>query len=603
MSDVVIHAKDLKKVYRLYSKPSYRFRDMFGLLGNKTGAFTEHAALDGVNLDIRRGEKVAIIGRNGAGKSTFLKLVTKVIQPTSGTLEVTGHAHALLQIGTGFHPDFTGRENVYAYLAQLAITGKDADRRCAEITEFAEIEEYIDQPVKTYSTGMAMRLMFATSTAMSPDLLILDEVLGVGDAYFSQKSFDRVRALCDQDGTTLLLVSHDIYTAAKVCDRMIWLDRGRVMADMAPADALKAYEDAIRVQEEARLRKKTLDVLSRAGAGTTRAGEDTLLVEIVAQKRPAAGPTHFSRIALRREGGVAIEAPIAGGENPSSSLVSEATAWSEPIEWNGRVARSMLHFGSPYHKVAVLFRAPKLSGSAAAGALALEVEYGAGVEVALNVRAFLNGRALADHPLPPSPLRWSSHVETLKPGAISQGSELFVGSEVGTGAVRVRAVRLFGGRELTPTFVLEHGQPARLEVDCDLVDPNLPAAMEIGVSILRAGVETACRLFTRELTFDARACPHPTVSLELPENWLGTGVYTITLMFTRDGYAEQEAHRFFSTSQDVFMCVRDVLEFEVRGGNLFARGTPVLARGRWRIQERRKASEALASSDRGGESA
>ena len=121
--DIVVRATQLTKVYRLYARPLYRFLDMFGLLGARPGAFTEHAALDGVNLTIRRGEKVAIIGRNGAGKSTLLKLVTKVIEPTSGRIDVEGTVHALLQIGTGFHPDFTGRENVYAYLAQLGITG------------------------------------------------------------------------------------------------------------------------------------------------------------------------------------------------------------------------------------------------------------------------------------------------------------------------------------------------------------------------------------------------------------------------------------------------------------------------------------------------
>ncbi len=598
MSNVVIRARDLRKVYRLYSKPSYRFRDMFGLLGEKAGAYTEHAALDGINLEISRGEKIAIIGRNGAGKSTFLKLVTKVIQPTSGTLQVSGRAHALLQIGTGFHPDFTGRQNVYAYLAQLGITGKAADLRCDDITEFAEIEEYIDQPVKTYSTGMAMRLMFATSTAISPDLLILDEVLGVGDAYFAQKSFDRVRTLCAHDGTTLLLVSHDIYTAAKVCDRMIWLDRGRVMADMAPPDALKAYEDAIRLQEEARLRKKTLDVLSRAQTGTERGSDDTLLVEVVARKPPAEGPTHFSRIALRREGGIVIDAPLVEEGGRSSSLVTEATAWSEPTEWNGRRVRSMLHFGSPYHKIAVLFRAPRLSASAAAGMLAVEFEYGANVENALDVRAFVDGRLLAEHSLPPSASRWSTHIATLTP-AVSQGLELFTGSEIGTGAVRVRAVRLLGGPDLKPVWVLQHGEPARFEIDCDVVDPSLNGRIEVGVSILRGGVETACRLFTRDLVFDAKARPYATVSLDVAENWLGTGVYTITVMFTRDGYAEQQTHRFFSTSQDVFMCVRDVLEFEVRGGNLFARGTPILARGRWGIAGRSASSDAaVADSER-----
>ena len=125
---VAIRATNLRKVYRLYAKPAYRFLDMFGFLGDRPGAFTEHAALDGINLEIAGGEKVAVIGRNGAGKSTFLKLVTNVIQPTAGSLEVKGDVHALLQIGTGFHPDFTGRQNVYAYLAQLGVTGADADR-------------------------------------------------------------------------------------------------------------------------------------------------------------------------------------------------------------------------------------------------------------------------------------------------------------------------------------------------------------------------------------------------------------------------------------------------------------------------------------------
>ena len=161
MSDVAIRATGLKKIYRLYAKPAYRFLDMFGMLGDKPGSFTEHSALDDVNLEVRRGEKVAVIGRNGAGKSTFLKLVTKVIQPTAGSMDVKGDVHALLQIGTGFHPDFTGRQNVHAYLAQLGVTGADAERRCADAIAFAELEEYIDQPVKTYSTGMAMRLMFS----------------------------------------------------------------------------------------------------------------------------------------------------------------------------------------------------------------------------------------------------------------------------------------------------------------------------------------------------------------------------------------------------------------------------------------------------------
>lgn len=154
MSEIAIEARDLVKVYRLYNKPSDKFLDAFGLL-RKSTQFSEHRALDGVTFTIRKGEKVGIIGRNGAGKSTLLKLVTGTIAPTSGTLTCHGETQALLQIGTGFHLDLTGRDNVVSYLAQLGISGARATDLLEDIVAFSEVEEYIDQPVKSYSTGMA----------------------------------------------------------------------------------------------------------------------------------------------------------------------------------------------------------------------------------------------------------------------------------------------------------------------------------------------------------------------------------------------------------------------------------------------------------------
>ena len=201
-----------------------------------------------------------MIGRNGAGKSTLLKLITGVTLPTSGSLVVNSQASALLQIGTTFHPEFTGRENIFAYLAHMGIAGKAAEDKLLEIVDFSELEEYIDQPVKTYSTGMGARLMFATSTAIQPDLLVIDEILSVGDAYFSHKSFERIREMCESQRTTLLLVSHDVYSAAKLCDRMIWLDHGRILVDSTPDLVITAYEDSIRRQEERRLRLKRLAI-------------------------------------------------------------------------------------------------------------------------------------------------------------------------------------------------------------------------------------------------------------------------------------------------------------------------------------------------------
>jgi lipopolysaccharide transport system ATP-binding protein len=243
MTDVAIRATDLTKVYRLYSKPAYRFLDIFGMLRDRPGAFTEHAALDRISLEIRRGEKVAIIGRNGAGKSTFLKLITNVIQPTSGTLEVKGEIHALLQIGTGFHPDFTGRENVHAYLAQLGISGADAAHRCADAIAFAELEEYIDQPVKTYSTGMAMRLMFSASTAINPDPLF--DKSCVGDVLRAEEL--RAHARCDRNGSTLLLVTHDIYSATRMQSGHL-ARNGAPSPWMVDGGGVKAYAESIRAR-------------------------------------------------------------------------------------------------------------------------------------------------------------------------------------------------------------------------------------------------------------------------------------------------------------------------------------------------------------------
>ncbi len=244
------------KRYRLYSKPLYRLLDLFGACPATPRYYSEHLAVKDVDLEIGRGEKVAIIGRNGAGKSTLLKLITGLVQPTSGSIQVNGQVSNLLQIGSGFHPDFTGRQNVYASLAHQGIVGKEAVRLFDEILAFAEIEEYVDQPMKTYSTGMCSRLMFASSIVIRPEILIVDEILGVGDAYFAHKSFERMRKICSQDGTTLLLVTHDIYSALNLCDRFIWIDRGEVKFDGDGKSAVALYESSVKEQEEQALRRK-----------------------------------------------------------------------------------------------------------------------------------------------------------------------------------------------------------------------------------------------------------------------------------------------------------------------------------------------------------
>lgn len=361
MNDLAIRARRLSKSYTLYDAPKYRLLDMLGLSSRAAAGRREHRALSGISFDIARGEKVAIIGRNGAGKSTLLKLVTKVIVPTAGELDIRGETQALLSIGTGFHPEFTGRQNAAAYLTSLGFSGAELERMVGEAIAFAELDDFADQPIKTYSTGMGMRLMFAAATMIRPDLLVIDEVLGVGDAYFQQKSFQHIRDICSAKQTTLLLVTHDIYNAAQLCDRMMWIDRGRLLIDADPATVMRAYEDSIREQEERRLRAKALDQGAR-GRGPVR----RLLVDIQSARNQAPrSPLYLARLSVLVGGVQVASAPF--GEQAfevtdGASLVREGSNWGDVEQWEGRLARPLRAFGSPFHKVTAAFDLPLKAG-------------------------------------------------------------------------------------------------------------------------------------------------------------------------------------------------------------------------------------------------
>jgi lipopolysaccharide transport system ATP-binding protein len=585
VSDVVIRAVDLKKIYRLYARPSYRFRDMFGLLGAKAGAYTEHAALDGINLEVRRGEKVAIIGRNGAGKSTFLKLVTSVIQPTSGTLDVHARVHALLQIGTGFHPEFTGRENVYAYFAQLGITGDEARRRCADAIEFAELEEYIDQPVKMYSTGMAVRLMFSASTAINPDLLVLDEVLGVGDAYFAHKSYDRLKDLCHRNGSTALLVTHDIYTAVKICSRIVWIDHGRVVYDGEGPAAVRAYEDSIRQQEEHRLRARKQERMRQLRVEAAVDREDLLLEIGTADQRPPASPVHFSRIGLRRgdrELGILPLGEDAFVEGRGSHLQREGTAWGDRLEWQGRDARPFLNYGSAFPKIAGVL-AIDADQHGAAATLVAELEYWANDSCDVTVRAYLNGRELEPATVHLTAGGWMRTDVVLAPriGAGTSSLPTINTSGVhGTGRIVVtRAAFLDASGD--ETLVLEHGCPATLVIGYRVVDPALAPVAQVVVAWHRDGVQDVCRTYSRELRL---AVEGGTIRLDIERLALTDGRYSITIMIAEPGYYDQAQTLFYAINPGVFCCLSRLFDVDIVHAGLIGSGTTVVDHGKWSIQ-------------------
>ncbi|MFC6447999.1 ABC transporter ATP-binding protein [Shinella zoogloeoides] len=252
MSDPIISLQDVSKHYRLFSSKGWRVLNALGVAVPRESA-RDFWALRDVNLTMKRGERVGLIGRNGAGKSTLLKLIAGLIRPSGGSLRVAGRVTALMELGTGFHPDLTGMQNVRASLAYLGLTGRASETKTGEIIEFAELGDFIHQPFRTYSAGMQARLTFTVATSVRPDILIVDEILGAGDAYFSIKAAGRMQEMTSA-GATLILVSHDLASVQMMCDRAAWIDRGRLVAEGDTLTLCKSYMGAVRRQEDMRLK-------------------------------------------------------------------------------------------------------------------------------------------------------------------------------------------------------------------------------------------------------------------------------------------------------------------------------------------------------------
>jgi ABC-type polysaccharide/polyol phosphate transport system ATPase subunit len=236
--DNSIEVRDLRKVFRLYQRPAQRFFE--ALHPFRKTYHQKFAALDGITFTIPRGETVAFIGKNGAGKSTLLKLITGIQTPTSGTVSVDGRISALLELGTGFNPELTGVENVFFTGAIMGIPKSVMETRLDEVLAFADIGDYARQPVRSYSSGMFVRLAFAVAVHVDPDILVIDEALSVGDMRFQQKCYRRIRAFKER-GITILFVSHDMGAVNNFCDRCLWLKEGKIERDGVPSEVVRAY--------------------------------------------------------------------------------------------------------------------------------------------------------------------------------------------------------------------------------------------------------------------------------------------------------------------------------------------------------------------------
>lgn len=247
-SEIAISVRDISKHYLIFERPEDRLKQMLlprldRLVGRQRERryYRDFAALNGVSFDVRRGETVGIIGRNGCGKSTLLQIICGTLQPTSGTVDVRGRVAALLELGAGFNPEFTGRENVYLNGAILGLAQSEIESRFDDIARFADIGMFLDQPVKTYSSGMYVRLAFATAINVDPDILVVDEALSVGDEAFQRKCFARIEDIKDKGGT-ILFVSHGAQTIVQLCDRAMLIDRGELILEGPPKTVVSQYQ-------------------------------------------------------------------------------------------------------------------------------------------------------------------------------------------------------------------------------------------------------------------------------------------------------------------------------------------------------------------------
>jgi lipopolysaccharide transport system ATP-binding protein len=282
-----LRARGLGKAYKRYGRKSGRLEEWFGL-GVR---HEQNWVLRDISFDVGSGEAIGIVGANGAGKSTLLKILAGTVWPTTGAFEVDGRLVALLELGLGFHPDFTGRENVFIAGHLLGVRSDDLAPLMGEIEAFAEIGDHMDQPVRTYSSGMQVRLAFSVATAVRPDVLIVDEALSVGDTYFQHKSFARIRHFKEQ-GTTLLFVSHSAATVKTLCDRAFLLDQGMLLRDDDPGAVLDYYNALIAAQHADYEIRQTE---AETGSRTTRSGTAEAIIEKV-ELISGAGPTRAVRI-------------------------------------------------------------------------------------------------------------------------------------------------------------------------------------------------------------------------------------------------------------------------------------------------------------------
>lgn len=306
-----IEIQDLQKKFRVYADQGHSLKEK--VLSKRRRRYEDHLVLRGISLTVEKGEAIGLVGKNGCGKSTLLKLMSRILFPESGSVKLEGRVSSLIELGAGFHPDMTGRENIYTNASIFGLTHKEIDARLQEIIDFSELEEFMDHPVRTYSSGMYMRLAFSVAIHVGADILLIDEILAVGDAAFQAKCFERLMEI-KAAGTTIVIVSHSMAQLERICDRTIWIDEGKIRMAGTPNEVHPQYLEYMGQQRQLAAAPKIADA-------------------VPAESNPQS-PAHWKEICLLNAAGERIE-KCCTGDAVTLQLTYEADLQQEEMAMIG----------------------------------------------------------------------------------------------------------------------------------------------------------------------------------------------------------------------------------------------------------------------------
>lgn len=546
------------KMYKMFHSRGDNFLDALGLAKLRPWRKVEYRefwALRSIEFNLRTGQRIGIIGRNGAGKTTLLKLVTGNLTPTEGSVRVNGSVQALLEAGGGLHPEFTGYENIRATLTYQGLSSARLAAAQRDIAEFTELEDFLDQPFKTYSLGMQARLAFAIATTVEPDILIVDEMLGAGDAYFFSKSMGRMKNLVES-GASVLIVSHALDQIARFCDETIWLERGQIVAHGPTIDVIRDYERFMYSLENRRLRGKSARMLAERSRTVDQDLFGERLVVQITAPAGGVGSIDVRGLTLRREDEVEDTLLVGSAQDADTSQSAfvdlELGGWSPPRGSGDESHRSVSEIPQGGHSGTVVFYLWTVITS---DEYALEIRYRSNLEGAA-LKIVRAGQIVAERGLPATDDAWA--VEELRVagaelaaddrGEIADGEQPQPGSGVsrwpGEGKLRIAGVALLdtAGQEQA---VFRVGSPLRVRVTIEAAeDGSFPVIL--AALIFRTDGVVVSRHVAGGATLDLRRGDTATAELDLTSLSLGNGYYALSIgLYRRLDVNDLEPSRFY----------------------------------------------------------